>query len=266
MKTPYSFTDYRDYLRQEVLGREERGLLSRLAEAANCQRSHISRVLSAQLHLTPEQAFRIARFLKFNEGQAEYFLTLVEFCRSGDKDHRAYLQVALKRMKAAHEDLAKRIKDQPIGAQERELTYYSSWHWSAIHIIVSIQEFHTVSAIARRLSLAPELVESCLLQLQEFNLVRHEKGRWSIASGSLHLAKRSPFNSIQHSNWRGRAVLASQSPSSDGVHYTVVQSISRTDFERIKQLLLVAIDDYTKIAKPSREEELVCFLCDFFRV
>ncbi|MBC7743094.1 MAG: hypothetical protein H7061_12915 [Bdellovibrionaceae bacterium] len=37
-------------------------------------------------------------------------------------------------------------------------------------------------------------------------------------------------------------------------------------FETIKQLVLATIDNYTKVAGPSKEEELKCFTCDFFKV
>jgi hypothetical protein len=60
-------------------------------------------------------------------------------------------------------------------------------------------------------------------------------------------------------------VLDSQNPASDGVHYTVVQSVSKADFEKIKQLVLDTIDQYARVAGPSKEEELVTLAVDFFR-
>jgi hypothetical protein len=61
-------------------------------------------------------------------------------------------------------------------------------------------------------------------------------------------------------------VQKSQEPGGDGVHFTIVQSLSRADFESVKRLVLETIDGYRKIANPSKEEELICFTTDFFRV
>ncbi|MGE0525996.1 MAG: TIGR02147 family protein [Bdellovibrionales bacterium] len=266
MSNLYSTVDYRDFLRREIGGRGERGLLTRLADQAQCQRSHVSRVLSGKLHFTMDQAFRISRYLGLGDEESHYFMKLVEYARCGDLEYRQSLARELSRLKKEHENLAKRIKDPSLQEYKLQTTYYSQWFWSAVHIAVSIPELQKASALADRLKLPLALVESILRDLEKFNLVRHERGKWFIDSGSIHLPKDSPLNSIQHSNWRARAVQATQNPDDTGVHYTVVQSISRSDFEKIRQLVLKMIDDYAKIARPSKEEELVCFLCDFFRV
>jgi hypothetical protein len=169
-------------------------------------------------------------------------------------------------MRAAQEDLSRRLKQGAIRSEEKEMLYYSSWHWSAIHIIVSIPRYQTAGAIAGRLSLPEPFVVSCLDTLEGFGLVTRHKNTWKIATGGIHLAKTSPMNATQHRNWRERAVLQSQRPDDDGLHYTVVQSVSRQDFEKIKVQLLAAVDQYAATANASREEELVCFACDFFRV
>lgn len=266
MPNVYSNTDYREFLRAKIENRGERGLLTRLADQAQCQRSHISRVLSGQLHLTMDQAFRVSRYLRLADEDSHYFMKLVEYGRCGDHEYRQSLARELSRLKKDHENLAKRIKDPSLQEQKLQATYYSQWFWSAIHIAVSIPELQKTTALAHRLNLSIPLVESILRELEKFNLVRHEKGKWFIDSGSIHLPKNSPLNSVQHSNWRARAVQATQNPEDSGVHYTIVQSLSRSDFEKIRQLVLKMIDDYGKIARPSKEEELICFLCDFFKV
>lgn len=256
--------EYRFFLKHEI-EKGGRGQITKMAEAAQCQRSHLSRVLSGQLHLTLEQAFRVSRFLKLAETESAYFIKLVEFERSGDPEYRSSLKQELTRLRQIDEDLANRLKEPTI-APERETIYYSAWYWSAIHILVSIPQYQTPRAIAERLHLSTAFVEKCLQRLREFDLVKFEKGRWQFSGSSIHLSKNSTLNSVQHSNWRSRAVLSSQNPADLGVHYTVVQSLSVDDFETVKQLILKTIDDYTRIAKPSKEEELVCLTCDFFKV
>src|SRR5690349_4608042 len=104
MKTIMSAREYRFFLKHEI-EKGGRGEITRMAEAAQCQRSHLSRVISGQLHLTMEQAFRISRFLKLAETESVYFIKLVEFERSGDPDYRANLRQELTRMRQNEEDL-----------------------------------------------------------------------------------------------------------------------------------------------------------------
>jgi len=237
-----------------------------MAEAAECQSSHISRVLREQLHLTLDQAFSLTNFLRLSADDSRYFMKLVEHERAGNAAYRASIKRELDQLKTAQENLSQRLREPSLGMQQSEMLYYSSWHWSAIHIIVSIPRFQNVQAIAERLNLSPALIEASLFKLQEFGLVKFEKNRWKIAGGSMHLPRTSPINSVQHSNWRMRAVMAAQNPDEDGVHYTRVQSLSRADFERVKRLVFNTIDEYSAIANPSQEEELICFTCDFFKV
>lgn len=50
----------------------------------------------------------------------------------------------------------------------------------------------------------------------------------------------------------------------ESVHFTVVQSVSEKDFEKIRALVLDAIRGVAKVAGPSPEEKLFAFTCDFF--
>ena len=213
-----------------------------------------------------DQAFRVAEHWRLGEEDEVYFMKLVENARSGDHRYRAKLKRELAELKALHENLAARLAKKPIGSSEREMTYYSSWHWSAIHVITSIPHYQSSSTIAARLGLPEPLVLHCLEALQTFGLVEKNRAHWKFSPESIHLPKTSPLNAGQHANWRSRAVLSSQNPADDGVHFTVVQSMSQADFEKVKQLILGTIDAYFRIAGPSKEEEIACFTCDFFRV
>jgi hypothetical protein len=80
---------------------------------------------------------------------------------------------------------------------------------------------------------------------------------------NLHLSPESPFTSIQHRNWRQKTVLHLQEES-DGLHYTGVHALKRTDADRLRSLLLETIQRARQVIDPSLEEELVCFAVDFY--
>jgi uncharacterized protein (TIGR02147 family) len=263
----FSFNSYRNFIRSWIEAQDKsRGLHVQMCKAMECQSAHLSRVLQEKIHLTMDQVFLLSQFLGLSQSESAYFLKLAEYDRAGNSRYRRQLFEDLTQMKRAQENLSKRFQENRIEDVEKEMTYYSSWHWTAIHFITAIKTYQTPNRIAERLGLTVGFVKSSLELLEKFKLVKKEGDLWVLNSGSIHLPKTSPLNTIQHGNWRARAVLKSQDIKDDGVHYTLVQSISEKDFEIIKQLLLKAIDDYKKIANPSESEELICFSLDFFRV
>lgn len=262
----FKFGQYQSYLLHRMQESAERGTLARWSEAAQCQRSHLSRVLAGTLHLTMEQAFRLGQYFHLDLDAERYFLKLVEYERAGDSRYKEKLKNELTEIRESQEDFSKRLNYTKLKATEQEFLYYSNWYWGAIHILVSVPKYQNDVHIAQRLQLPIEIVQECLKKLEEFKLIEFKNDRWHFTSPHIHLAKNSPFNAINQSNWRSRAVVDTQTPNSDGLHYTVVQTMSHKDAKKIKMMLFQAIDDYTKIANPSREEELFCFNCDFFQV
>jgi uncharacterized protein (TIGR02147 family) len=242
------------------------GLISKMAEAAQCQRSHLSRVIKAKAQLTLEQAAGLSEFFKLNDVESEYFLALVELERAGTPVLKARFKKRITQIRQDQENIGKRLRVSSLNVAEQEMTYYSAWYWLAIHIAVSIPELQTPAKISKRLNLEEDFVRECLEKLESFNLVKRIGERWVFSSQSIHLPKTSPLIGIHHGNWKSRAVLSSQTAANDHLHYTVVQSLSREDFQKVKAVLLETIDHFSKIALPSKEEELVCFSCDFFRV
>ncbi len=260
---------HRDYKRaiHDWLDRapESWGLITRLAEAAGCQRSFLSRVLNGPIHLTPDHGYGICALWELSESETEYFMAMLEHARSGSAGHRAHLESKLDRLRREHERLQNLVDRPTVSAGERESLYYSAWHWSAIHILVSIPGHQTVAAIARRLQLPEPLVEATLARLESFGFVCREAGRWRYAPSEIHVPSDSPWVSAHHANWRQRAVLDAQSNSPQSVHFTVVQSMSAKSLDRIRKMLLEFIEQSAREAGPSKEEELVCLTCDLFR-
>jgi uncharacterized protein (TIGR02147 family) len=258
----FEFDDYKAFLRAQAKG--QRGRVSRLAAAAGCQRSYLSRVLSSEAHLTPDHAHAMADFLGLEGGESEYFLLLVERARAGTASYRKHLKSKLETLSQRRLEISNRVRRPPPEDGPMERLYYSSWHWSAIHIAVSIPGLQTEDALAQELGLPGDLVRTSLLKLAEMNLVRRERDRWMHHSSDIHLERKSPMIAMHHGNWRQRAVLDSQRSESDGVHYTAMQSMSESAFREIRREMLELIERSVRTAGPSRSERLVCLCMDLF--
>lgn len=263
----FAFSDYRQFIKSWVESKDSaRGLLSQMCREMGCQNAHISRVIQEKVHLTMDQAFRICKFLNLNKSESAFFMKLAEHDRAADPEYRRQLKDEMNSLRQAQENFNQRHNLKKIENLETEMTYYSSWHWIAIHFITGINKYRTVEKIAQRLALSEYFVKCSLEVLEGFGLVSRKGEAWFLNPGSIHLPKTSPMNSVQHGNWRNRAVLKSQDLKDDGLHYTIIQAISEEDFEKIKQLFLKTIDHYKAIANPSPSEELICFSLDYFRV
>lgn len=260
----WSFSDYKLFL-VSLIEHGTRGIVSRLAEAAGCQRSYLSNVLRSHIHLMPDQAYGICKFLDLNSSETSYFLMLLEKERCGTAAYKRYLEAKIQRLQAARENLAERLDRPSLRKESDQLIYYSAWHYSAIHILVSIPRFQSVPAISRALGLDSAAVESCLVELEGMGLVRRTGARWRFLSGDIHVPKDSPLVSLHHNNWRQKAVLRSQGRK-DGLHFTMVQSVSLKVAGDIKEKVLKIIDEVSELAGPSESEELIYFGVDQFRI
>lgn len=263
----FAFRDYVSFIRRRIASEESNwGLVTKLSKAAGCQRPYLSKVLAGEAHLSASQAYGIARFWRLTEGETEYFIGLLEMARAGSKEYREFLSRKNQDLKTRNEELSKVVERPTALPTEKDLFYYSSWQMSAIHILASIPTFQTSTAIASRLGLPESQVKQSLAQLQAFGFVEHANGKWKFRALEQHIPKSSPLSVFHHSNWRQKAVMDSQDPAGSGVHYTVVQSLSVKDFERLRESTLRHIREFQAVAGPSKEEELVCFTCDYFRV
>ncbi len=263
----FTYQTYKSALRGQIRANQAvKGYKSKLAEAAGCQRAYLSHVLKTHVQLTPEHALGIAHFWGLGPLEKDYFLELVNRERAGTLSLRKYCEERLAEMRLQNANLSARLKRPGIGEQKLQTLYYSSWHYSAIHILLTIPGFQTTKAISNHLRLSEELVREALITLKEMGLAEQAGLVWKASSFDIHLAKDSPMNSINHSNWRGRAVLDSQVKSSTGTHFTGVYSMSQEDLERLKAELIKFVELTRKTALASAEEKVVAFNCDLFEV
>ncbi|MFL5814719.1 MAG: DUF4423 domain-containing protein [Bdellovibrionia bacterium] len=260
----WSFKSYKDFL-NTLIHEGQRGLISRLAEAAGCQRSYLSNVLRTHIHLVPDQAFGICRYLGFDPSETSYFLLLLEKERAATPTYRQHLEEKITILQKEREDLAQRLERKPLQSDADQLIYYSAWHYAAIHILVSIPKFQSVPAICQALGIDSELVHKTLTELARMGLVQRLGSRWSFSSGDIHIPKNSPLVSLHHNNWRQKAVLRSQARG-DGIHFTMVQSVSTRVADEIKEKVLKLIDEANALAGPSEPEELIYFGIDQYKI
>lgn len=263
----FDFTDYKSYLKARIEeSRGFRGYQSQLAKAAGCQRSFLSQVLNGPMDLSREHAAELTRFFGFTSTEAEYFVGLVDYARAGSKQLKEMTRERLAKLRETAQNLSARVKVTEIADAELRSLYYSSWYWSAIHVMVAVPRFQTPQAIADRLGLPLDLVKTALVRLEEAGLVERTGNHWRIGKRDIHLHEGSALTEVNHTNWRQRALINAQLRPKDALHYTSVFTMSRDDAAKLRDLFLNTIVQAREAIGPSPSEELYCYTSDFFRV
>ena len=243
--------------------------------------SNVVLAFMAKLKISPVNVLRVncsTLPLLFNEaswkrsGRSERkptFILLVDQARAGSEKLRQYLGQKLESLKKEESNLGLKFKQQSASSMGDELNiYYSHWQYGAIHMLLTIPNYQNIRALAKRLECPDRTIHLTLKTLAQLGLVEpFGKSGWRATKKNVHLARENYMNAINNANWRERArQSAFRGDFGRSVHYTALYSLSKKDADRLQQLLLDFIDETRAIVIPSKEEELICFACDLFRV
>jgi uncharacterized protein (TIGR02147 family) len=262
--------DYRAYLKEwiEEQPNRGRGMIAALAQVARCQPAYFSRVLLGKAQLSPEQAFVLQKTLGHSAEEVSYFMELVDWDRAGDASLKRYHRERIEAAQKAHADLKKRFKTAPQLTREHQCTYYSSPHYIAIHVCVSVGALQTVAELAAFLRLPRDRVVEALKLLEEAGLVVEERGKWKVGQTRLHLGNDSALMRQHHANWRMEAIKSldrGEGPrDANHLHYSAVVSLSEADAVKLKELFVRALEEFSAVVSPSKEETVRALTLDFF--
>lgn len=246
--------------------RQQTGYQNRLAKAAGCQASYISRAIHGKVHLTPDQGYGIAKFWRLSETEFQYFMTLIQMERAGNPHLRRDLLIQLEELRKKAKDFSLQLKKKTIEKTAEKEFYYQAWYISAIHILTSIKEFQTVETISKRLGLDENLVQETLQKLVEIGFVEQKKDTWQMLPKFIHLSKGSIFTRLHHINWRNVAHQKLSNGNKKQMNFTSVASLSKKDMQLIEDILRKSIMRFEESVKDSEEETLIALNIDFFEV
>jgi len=267
MKTSlFDYSDYKHYIRYVLETRSEtkRGERSRLAAFIGCHTAYISQVLKGSAHFSLEQGEQINLFFGHNKTQGLFFLLLIQWARAGTPALRQVFEEQLQSLKEKQFVLKDRLEFKKTLSREDQSIFYSSWHFGAIHVLVSIPGCHTERGMAKYLGLPVERVSAVLQFLLSVGLVVRKEGRYEVGTSHIHLEHDSPMISKHHVNWRLQAMHSLDQMRKPDLHYSSVISCSKADADEIRSVLVKAIEGVRAVVKESPNEEGFFYGIDFF--
>ena len=269
MATVFEYTSYKKFLKDLVANRG-RGAIGEFSLACGCDRTYFSQVLGGKAQLTFDHALGLAEEININESEKNYFLMMVLRDRAGSPKAREILDKRMSKLEKDHLILSKQIKskDSPAEASNKnKIHYYSSYLFSATHILASIEEYQTLAKIAARLRVDERTAKHFLDQLVEMGFVKKQGDRYLHAGGNLHISSDSPLNIVNHVNYRTKVVskLTTIGVGED-VHYSSSFSISKKDWSKLRSQIMKFIEEHRATVHTSGSEEAYCMALDLFRL
>jgi uncharacterized protein (TIGR02147 family) len=245
---------------------EQRGQRSKLAQALKVQTAFISRVLHGDAHFSLEHAIPISQFLEHSEGEADFFLLLLQKDRAGSAALKSYFERQLEKIHEQRKLIAERIQVKSSLSPEDQTTYYSSWHYAAIHVMLLVPRWQRPEAIAKHLQLTVAHVRQTLDFLLSIGLAKEAEGRYLSGARRIHLGKGSPILLRHHNNWRLRAMQSMDQPNAENVFYSGPLCLSEGDARKLHGMILKFLEEIEALVKPSPEEKVICLNLDYFEV
>lgn len=242
----------------------QKGFSSKLAEHLGVHATLVSQVFAGSKDFTEEQMLLVCEFMGIPKLESQYLLVLLQFERAGSKKLKDYFLELKKQIQNQALQVSKRVtKDKHLTEVEKSI-FYSSWIYSAIHLLTTLETDVHFEFICKKLNLSQSKARAVLDFLIETKMVVEENGKFKPGAVATHLEKSSPFLIKHHTNWRLQAIQAAETLSDEELMYTGNISISRKDFAILREELMQTIQRVLKVVGPSPAEDLAQFNLDFF--
>lgn len=266
-KGVFDYESYQTYLRERLpTSGEHRGQRSLLAKALRCQTAFVSRVVNGQAEFSLEHSVAVNRFLQHTEEEGEFFVLLVHLARAGTPDLKRHYERQLERIRDRRKLIGERIGVSTSLSEADQTTYYSTWHYAAIHVLLMVPSIRTRADLARHLRLPEETIARTLDFLVRTGLARREGTGYAAGTTRIHLREDSPSITRHHANWRLKAMQSQELASREDLFFSGPICISETDAAKLKGALLTFLEQNEDMIRKSPEEAAFCLNFDFFRV
>jgi len=266
MNLVYQYEGYRDFLIASLNAESDHGSRSRLARAAGCSPSWITRVLSGNVQLTPDQAFAMAQYFHLSERETDFFLLLVDKERAATLPLRKRIEKRCAELKLESEQISNSVRTDYSISEAHRVRYYTSWIYPTVHVACMIRAF-TLDELVAVTGLEKVPVSAALGELLEMGLAQKKGAKWEATNKNLHLPSDHVLTNVMHASWRQRTTqLLQERGSNDGLHYSGVHCMSASDLEEIRQGLKNTLLKNLKTIKNSPSEKLAVFCMDWYEL
>jgi uncharacterized protein (TIGR02147 family) len=264
----FDFNDYKAYLDWKIRSMPAggRGFRSKLAEHIRSQKAFVSQVLKGEAHFNLEHADSINKLLHHDREESRYFLLLIQEIRAGTESLRDFFHSQRIEILNARLMIKNRLKTSEEISEANKGKYYSSWIYGAIRVGLTIPSLRKRENLLQALAIKENHLLEALTFLEGAGLVERRGEEYFPTKVHLHLGHDDSLIVRHHTNWRMKAMDAISKSNTEELHYSSVVSISKKDREKIRSILVGAVEKSMQVVKDSAEEELCVICADLFPI
>lgn len=270
----YDYIDYKKFIRDYIknLPYSGRGFKAKIANELRIHTAYVSQVLNKTANFTLEQSIDLSDLLNLTNSEKEYFLLLVQKERAGSKNLESYFINQMNAFVDEQRKLKNRLEAKGEINQVDQQIYYSSWHFMAVHALISTKKFHTPQEIAQQLNIPISKARETIEFLLNAAIIVKEGNSFELGSRDIHLSSDSPMISKHHTNWRMKAISSLDASSEEDnnsfedMHYSGVISVTEKDAQAIREILIKSIQNSRKVIGQSEPEDVYCYTLDMFKL
>lgn len=262
----FEFDDYKKYVEKRISGmpKSGRGETQKIAQYLRMHSTRLSHVFRGDDHLTLEQGLELCRYFGMSELESEYFLLLLQEAKAGSQSLQEFFQKKRKQLLEKSRELSERVPGEHKLSDAEKALFYSNWYYSAIRLYCSLPGTHNVDSIAQKLKLPRSKVNEAVQFLLKHGLCVEKNESIQMGPKSTHLESTSPIVTRLHSNWRIKAMEKHPSLSTQELAFTSPMSIARKDVEKMREILVQAIENACSFADTDTPDSLYCINVDLF--
>jgi uncharacterized protein (TIGR02147 family) len=262
----FEVDDYKPALQVILADRRKthKGLSRKLAEHLGVHPTMVSQVITGSKDFTEEQMILVCEFFGLAKLESQYLLVILQQARAGSKKLKDYFEEMKLQIRRQALQVSQRVpRDRQLSEIEKSI-FYSSWLFSAIHLFTTLDRKVRFDDIYKKFNLPPDRTREILDFLMGLDLVVEKDGLYTSGPVATHLEKKSPFLPKHHANWRLKAIQTAENLSDQELMYSASVSLSKKDFELLREEFMQVIQRFVEVVRPSPSEELAQFNLDFF--
>lgn len=251
----------REFLRRK--SPKSRGEIAKLASHLGVHPTFVSQVLAASKDFNLEQGYAVTSYLNLTEVERNYFICLIQRDRAGTVELKGFFQEHLNAIRKSLLSTSNRLPKHRTLDEAQKAVFYSSWIYSAIRLYCSVGKGKTVEDVSENFQISRIKATEILNFLTETGLCIVEDDKYRLGSQHTHLEATSPFILRHHMNWRSKAMQRHENVSAKELILTAPFSISRKDFEKVREKILECVKENFEIIKSSPAEDVAFLNIDF---
>lgn len=225
----------------------------------------ISQILAGDRQLTLEQGEMLTTYWGLKPLEADYFLYLLQYERAGTTPLKNYWKRKLDSLKSESRDISKRIEAKRVLTEQERAIFYSSPLYSAVRLYTSTSDRgRSIDELTSRFELTRSKALQIISFLRDAGLIEEESGVFKMGEQSTHIESGSPHLLKHHANWRIKAIQYADGLDESELMFTSPVSLSREDFDRLREKMAQFIREFLDSVRESPAEEIACFNMDFF--